>query len=44
VAAWAILGYARKRNELAETLALQTMAAREKIEKVNKQLKDWSHA
>jgi hypothetical protein len=29
---------------MAETLALHTMAAREKIEAVNKQLKEWTDA
>jgi hypothetical protein len=40
--AWATLGFARKRTEMAESLALQTMAAREKPEAINKQLKEWN--
>jgi hypothetical protein len=43
-AAWAALGFARKRTEMAATLALQTMASREKIEAVNRQLKEWTDA
>ena len=43
-AAWAILGFARKRGEAAEALAIATMAAREKPEAINKQLKEWTDA
>jgi hypothetical protein len=37
-----MLGFARKRAEAAEALAIATMAAREKTEAVNRQLKEWT--
>jgi hypothetical protein len=43
-AAWAMLGFARKRAELAEALAIATMASREKSEAINKKLKEWNDA
>lgn len=44
IAAWAALGFARKRGEAAEALAIATMGAREKPETINKMLKEWGDA
>ena len=41
VAAWAVLGFARKRSEAAEALAIATMAAREDPKAINKVMKEW---
>jgi len=41
VAAWAVLGFARKRGEAAEALMIATMGVREKPETINKLMKEW---
>lgn len=42
VAAWAVLGFTRKRGEMAEQLAISAMAARDKPDSLNRQLKEWT--
>ena len=43
-AAWAMLGFARKRAEAAEDLRVAALAQREKTEAINRQLKEWTDA
>jgi len=42
IAAWAILGYGRTRNEMAQALYIAAVAGREKPEAIAKLLKEWN--